>query len=91
MSWSTSSAGKASDVAAQVAKDLAPQSYDDAAHAALKTAIAGVAAGVAAANPDLVVAFDTNGHADKNNAYGTVTFKTYRAAPAAEPAAESAK
>jgi hypothetical protein len=84
MSWSTSGAGKASDVAAKIEKDLAVQSYDDAARGALKGAIAGVARAVAGVNPDLIVAFETNGHADKSSAYGTVSFKTYQPAPPTE-------
>ena len=83
MSWSTNGAGKSGDVAAKIEKDLAAQSYDDAGHAALKGAIAAVARAVANVAPDLVLTFESNGHADKSSAYGTMSFKTFTPAPPA--------
>lgn len=81
MSWSTSSAGRVEDVAAKVAIDLRQQSSDDAGHAAIKKALSDVAAALAICAPNLFMTFETNGHAYKDAAYGTLSFKTYQIAP----------
>ena len=76
MSWSTSGAGRASDVAAKIAKDL---TYGEPGN--MKGAIAGVAAAIARVNPELLVTFETSGRVEAQQCYGTVTFKTYQPAP----------
>jgi hypothetical protein len=60
---------------------LTPQSYEDGEPGNMKGAIAGVAAAIARVNPELLVTFETNGHVEAQQCYGTVTFKTYQPAP----------